>query len=154
MGKRKIKLAIVVSSGGPLEQVYCLRKWWKNYDRFWITFENKQSAYLLKDEKKYFGFYPEHRNVKNALKNFVLAFKLLKKETPDILFGCGAGLVPPFFLAGKILGCRLIFLESAAFISKPSLSGRFCYLLADDFLIQHGCLKKFYPKAKFKGCIL
>lgn len=150
----KTKLALIVSAGGPLEQVMALEDWWWGYDRFWVTFDNAQTSYLLKNEKKYFAYYPEHRNVKNAVNNFWLALKILKAEKPDVVFGCGAGLVPPFLLAGKIFASKLIFLESAAFYSQPSLAGRLSYPLADEFLIQHQKLKKTYPKAKYKGCVL
>ncbi len=154
MTKNKYRLGIIVSSGGPLEQVMLLQKWWRSGDRFWVSFKNGQTKYLLKSEKKYFAFYPEHRDLVNAVRNFFWALKILRNERPDVLFGCGGGLVPPFFLVGKILGCKLIFLESAAFIDRPSLSGRLSYFLADVFLIQHKELQKFYPKAKFKGSIL
>ena len=151
---KPIKLCLVASTGGPLDQTYLLKGWWQNYNRFWVTFKKEHALSLLKDERVYFAYFPEHRNPINAIKNTVLALKILLQERPKIIFSPGAGIAPPFFFIGKLLGCKLIYLESAAFVNKPSLTGRLVYPLADKFLIQYKNLKRFYPKADYWGGIL
>ena len=70
--------------------------------------------------------------------------KIVKKEKPDLLFSCGAGIAPPVFLAGKILGCKLLFMEPYDFIAYPSLSGRLVAPIVDKLLVQHKIQKKFF----------
>lgn len=149
-----MKIGFITSRGGHLFQVCQLKDWWKKYDRFWITGKGGDSDYLLKGERIYYGYFPESRHLLNAFRNFILGFQILKKEKPDLLFSCGAGIAPPIFLAGKLLGCKLIFMEPFDFIAFPSLSGKMVYRIVDKFLIQKKVQKKFYPRAEFWGSSL
>lgn len=149
--KRRIKIGLVCSRGGHLFQLYNLKDWWNKYDRFWVTGKGEDSLFFLKKEKIYYGFFPEHRNVYNAFKNFILGFKIINKEKPDILVSTGAGIAPPIFLAGKILRCKLIFIDSYTFVEYPSLSFRLVSLMCDKLLVQHKKAEKFNKKAEYWG---
>ena len=149
-----MKLCIVSSSGGHLFKTILLKPWWKNYQRFWVVKSDDMSIDLLKNEIKYYGYFPENRNLLNFVKNFFLAVKILNKEKPDILFSTGAGIAPPFFFVAKVMGIKTIFLETFIFIHQPTLSGKIIYYLADYFLIQHQQLKKYYPQAKYIGKLI
>lgn len=152
--KKKLKIGLVTSRGGHLFQLYQLKDWWKNYDRFWITGRGGDSDYLLKGEKVYYAFFPESRNIFNAVRNFFFGLKVLLAKRPNLLISCGAGIAPPVFLAGKILGAKLIFIEPYDFIKYPSLSGRLVYPLVDKMLVQHLVQKKFYSKTELWGATL
>lgn len=152
--KKNIKLCLVCSSGGHFYQAQQLKKWWGEYHRFWVTFENPDTKEGLKKERIYFGYYPENRNLTNAFKNTILAIKILRKEKPDIIFSTGAGIAPPFFLIGKFFGIKLIYLETASYIGLPTLTGKLVYLFTDLFLVQHKSSKKFYKKAQMHGALI
>lgn len=149
-----MKIGFITSRGGHLFQVYQLKDWWKKYDRFWVTGKGGDSDYLLKGERVYYGYFPESRHLLNTFRNFILGLRILIKEKPDLLFSCGAGIAPPIFLAGKLLGCKLIFMEPFDFIAFPSLSGKMAYRIVDKFLIQQKVQEKFYPRAEFWGSSL
>ena len=146
-----MKIGLISSKGGHLFQVYQLKSWWSHYERFWVTQKGGDSDYLLKGEKVYYGYFPESRNIINAIRNFFLGWQILKKEKPDLLFSCGAGIAPPIFLAAKFFDCKLIFMEPYDFIKFPSLSGRLVSRLVDKLLVQQTCQKKFFKKAGFWG---
>jgi len=150
----KLKLGIIISRGGHLFQIYQLKSFWSCHQRFWVTFHGNDTRYLLKKEKKYFAHYPETRNLLNAIKKTFLAIKILKKEKPDILISCGAGIAPPFFYVGKLLGIKLIFIEPYDFIKYPSLSGKLIAPIVDKILVQHKQQLSFYKKAEYWGSIL
>lgn len=152
--KKKIKIGLVTSRGGHLFQLYNLKDWWKRYDRFWVTDKGEDSDFLLKDEKIYYGFFPEHRNLFNALRNFFLGLKILSKEKPDLLVSTGAGIAPPIFLAGKILGQRLIFIDSYSFVEYPSFSAKLVHPIVDKLLVQHAAIIKLLKRAEFWGRLL
>ena len=135
-------------------QLYLLKDWWRRHERFWLTGKGGDVSYLLKKERVYFGFFPEHRNVFNALRNFFLGLRLIKTERPDLLISTGAGIAPPIFLVGKIFGCRLLFLDSYTFSKYPSLSARLVSPLVDKLLVQHKTIQKLLKKAEFRGSIL
>ncbi len=150
----KPKIALITSSGGHLVKTLQLKPWWSKYSHFWVTDPKVKKLEIINNEKVYYGHFPVNRHLLNFLKNLILAFKVLNKEKPDIIFSTGAGIAPPFFFIGKLLGIKLIFMETFIFINKPTLSGKLIYPLADHFLIQNEKLKNHYPKAKYKGTCL
>lgn len=146
-----MKIGLITSKGGHLYQLYQLKKWWSKYQHFWITDKGEDVNYLLKNEKIYYGFFPESRHLINAIKNFFFGLAILRKEKPDLLFSLGAGIAPPIFLAGKLLGCKLIFMEPYDFIAYPTLSGRLVAPILDKLLVQHKEQKEFFKKAEYWG---
>ncbi len=151
--KRK-KLGLISSSGGHLFQLYQLKPLWSKYDRFWVTFSGSSTDSILKGEDIHFGFYPESRNILNAIRNTFLALFVLTKEKPDVLISFGAGIAPPFFYIGKLLGMKLVFIEPYDFINEPSLTARFVEPLADLFLVQNENQLSFFKKAKYWGATM
>ncbi len=153
--KQKLRLGLITSKGGHLFQLIQLKDFWKTQDRFWVTFDGPDIKYYLRNEKKYFAFYPESRNIFNAIRNFLLSFRILKKERPKILISTGAAIAVSFFIVGKIFfKTKLIYIEPYDFVSYPSLTGKILYNFVDLFLIQHRHQKKWYPKAKYWGSLL
>jgi len=148
------KLCLVCSSGGHFEQLYSLKEFWSEFDRFWITFPSRDKNILLNEEEVYFGYFPTNRSIKNLLKNFFFAIKIIYKTKPDFIISTGAGICVPFFYAGKLLKVKLIFIESLTRVDDLSLTGRMVYPISDIFLVQWPELSKKYKKAAFKGSVL
>lgn len=148
-----MKVALVGSSGGHLTHLYLLEKFWKQEDRFWVTFDKADAQSLLKDERKYNAHYPTNRNIKNLLKNTVLAFKVLWIERPDLIISSGAAVAVPFFYLGKLFGCKTIYIEVFDRIDKPTITGKLVYPVTDRFIVQWPEMKKIYPKAIYLGGI-
>lgn len=143
-----MKIGIISSNGGHLFQIIQLKKIFLSFQRFWVTKKDIDSLFYLKKEKVYYGYFPETRNTLNFIKNFFLAFKILKKEKPKILISSGAGIALPFFIVGKFFfNTKLIFIEPYDFVHYPSLTGKIVYNFVDLFIILHSIQKKWYPKA-------
>lgn len=142
-----MKIALVGSSGGHLTHLYLLKKFWENEDRFWVTFDKKDAKSILKEERFYPCYYPTNRNVKNTIKNTILAFKILRKEKPDLIISSGAAVAVPFFWLGKLFGAKTVYIEIFDRIDKPTLTGKLVYPVTDKFIVQWEELKKVYPKA-------
>ncbi len=149
-----MKVCLVGSSGGHLMHLYLLKEFWKNKDRFWVTFDKEDSRSLLKEEKKYWCYFPTNRNIKNLIKNTFLAIKILLSERPDIIISSGAGSAVPFFYIGKLLGAKLVYIEVYDRISSPTMTGRLVYKISDLFVVQWEEQKKYYPKAINLGGII
>jgi len=78
----------------------------------------------------------------------------LRREKPTLLISCGAGIAPPFFYVGKILGIKLIFIEPYDFVCYSSLSGKLVAPIVDELLVQHKEQLPFFRNAKYKGSLL
>lgn len=149
-----MKLCLVGSSGGHLTHLYLLKDFWSEFDRFWVTFKKEDAISTLKDEKKYWCHFPTNRNVKNLIKNTILAFKILLKERPDVIISSGAAPAIPFFYIGRLLGAKLIYIEVYDRIDNPTITGRLVYPITHHFIVQWEEQKKFYPKAIYLGGII
>lgn len=142
-----MKVALVGSSGGHLTHLFLLKDFWKNEQRFWVTFDKPDAKSLLKNERMYKCFYPTNRNVRNTIRNTFLAIKILLKERPDVIISSGAAVAVPFFWIGKLLGSKTVYIEIFDRIDRATLTGRLVYPVTDKFIVQWDDLKKVYPKA-------
>lgn len=143
-----MKLCLVCYSGGHLYQLYLLREWWEKHPRYWVTFKTADALSLLQEEKVHWAYFPATRSIKNLIRNSYLALKVLLKERPDIIVSTGAAVSVPFFYLGKLLGCKLVFIEVYDRIETPTLTGRLVYPISDVFILQWQEQKKSYPKGK------
>lgn len=151
--RKSLKVCLVGSSGGHLAHLYMLKNFWENQERFWVTFDKEDAKSLLKNEKRYNCFFPTNRNIKNLIKNTLLAWKVLIKEKPDLIISSGAAVAVPFFYIGKLLKCKLIYIEVFDRIDKATLTGKIVYPITDKFIVQWEEQKKIYPKAINLGSI-
>lgn len=151
--KKEIKVCLVGSSGGHLTHLYMLKPFWENKKRFWVTFDKEDARSLLSGEKVYPCYYPTNRNIKNLIRNTVVAWKVLHKEKPDLIISSGAAVSVPFFYLGKLFGSKLIYIEVFDRIDKPTLSGRLVYPIVDKFIVQWEEQKEVYKKAINLGSI-
>ena len=51
-----MRLLLIASSGGHIYEMFCLRDFWHDKDRYWVSFPTADAKYLLKDETEvYWG---------------------------------------------------------------------------------------------------
>ena len=149
-----MKVCLVGSSGGHLNHLWLLKDFWEKCDRFWVTFDKVDSRSLLKNESKYWCYFPTNRNIKNLIKNTILAYKILKKEKPDLIISSGAAVAIPFFYLGKLMGAKTVYIEVYDRIELPTTTGKVVYPVTDKFILQWEEQKKFYPKGINIGGII
>ena len=142
-----MKVCLVGSSGGHLTHLYLLKPFWKDKERFWVTFDKEDARSVLSEEVSYPCYYPTNRNIKNLIKNTFLAFKIIKKERPDVIISSGAAVAVPFFYIGKLFGSKTVYIEVFDRIDAPTMTGKLVYPVTDRFIVQWEEMKKVYPKA-------
>jgi Oligosaccharide biosynthesis protein Alg14 like len=76
------------------------------------------------------------RSLRNLIRNLPFAWRTIRRLDPDVILSTGAGVAVPFFLVGKLLHRRLVYVESVTRTQSVSLSGRLVYPLADEFFVQ------------------
>lgn len=147
----KLKVALVGSSGGHLAQLKALSPWWENHDRFWVTFDLPGGMGELGNDRRYHAYYPTTRSLRGLIRNFGVAVRCLRRERPDVIVSCGAGVAIPFFVIAKMMRIPTVYFEVYDRIDSPSLTGRVCYRLATVFLLQWEDQRRFYPKGVVIG---
>ncbi len=148
-----MKICLVGSSGGHLTHLYMLKPFWKDKERFWVTFDKEDARSLLKGERMYPCCFPTNRSLKALFINTKIAYTLLKAEKPDLIISSGAAVAVPFFYLGKIWGAKLVYVEVFDRIDAPTLTGKIVYPITDKFIVQWEEMKKVYPKAINLGSI-
>ena len=84
---------------------------------------------------------------------FIKSLYIFIKEKPDVIISTGVLASIPMLIIGHIAKRKVIYIESFAKISSPTMTGKlvYKYKLADRFYVQWESMLKFYPKAIFKG---
>jgi UDP-N-acetylglucosamine:LPS N-acetylglucosamine transferase len=149
-----MRVLLVCSPGGHLQQMLALEPAWRGYERGWVTLPSADSSSLLADEPEVtMAHGPTNRSIKNLVRNTFLAWRLLRRR-PDAILSTGAGLAVPFFLIGRLLRIRLVYVESVTRTESLSLSGRLIYPLASSFFVQWPAVAKRFKRAEYAGEVL
>jgi len=122
---------------------------------FFVTHESEYSQHL---ERAYFIGYKEGyiRERITWLKTIFIALRILLKERPDVVISTGGGeIAVPFCYVGKLLGAKVILIETFTRITTRSAAGRLIYPIADLFLVQwESLLTKYGKKAQCWGNVI
>lgn len=159
---KKKKVLFISSTGGHLDELMELKPLFKKYDYHIITEKTKSNLSLLKKypNKVNFLLYGSYTSfikkltypfklIYNTFKSFILYIKI----RPKYIISTGAHTAGPMCLIGKILGSKIIFIETYANSETKTKTGRIIYLFADLFIVQWESMLKLYPKAVYKGGI-
>ncbi len=149
------KVCLTASSGGHLEELSRLGRLRDRPDTFLVTEKGdfgehsfcSRVYYLSQINRKELCFLPK------LVKTFVQSFVILRKEKPACIVSTGALATFPICLLGKLMGKRIIYIESFARVDSASLTGKLMYRFADLFIVQWKALLELYPKAVYGGSI-
>ena len=150
----KAKVCVPTSSGGHLTHMRMLMPVLERAaDRFWVTFDKEDANTALEGERVYHCFFPTNRNVRNTLRNTLLAVRVLRRERPDLIVSSGAAIAVPFFLIGKLLGAKTVYIEVFDRVDAPTLTGRLVRRFTDLFVVQWPEMTRVYPGSVDLGSI-
>jgi len=76
---------------------------------------------------------------------------VLLRVRPDAIIGCGPAISVLTSLLGKLIGAKIIFIETGSRVTTLSLSGKIIYRVADLFLVQWPTLKSKWSRAIYAG---
>ncbi|WP_374475083.1 PssD/Cps14F family polysaccharide biosynthesis glycosyltransferase [Zoogloea sp.] len=89
----------------------------------------------------------------NLFRVFHLIFSIfLKYKVVGVVStGPGLSILPSVFF--KLLGAKVVFIETWSRFETQSLTGRVMYFIADRFYYQNKSLGRFYPSGKYGGLL-
>lgn len=148
--KPAVKVCIVSSCGGHLSEVRALKPAFEQYEHFYILNDRVLLPPDMRD-RTYFIRHSERDWL--FLVNLLEAWRILRRERPSLMLSTGAGPAVPVTLVGKLFGVRTVFVETAARVTAPSLTGRIMYYLADRFFFQWESLERYFPNGRYGGLV-
>jgi UDP-N-acetylglucosamine:LPS N-acetylglucosamine transferase len=87
------------------------------------------------------------RSPLRALANLYAAARLVRRRRPRLVVSSGAGVVAPFCLFARLLGARLVYVETMARVSSPSKTARLLSRFAARVVVQWPELGPGLPRA-------
>jgi len=143
-----MKICIVSSCGGHLAEVRCLMPAYTKYEHFYVL----NDVVLLPPDMQRRTYFIRHAERDwRLMLNVFEAWRILRRERPQVMLSTGASPAVPFALVARLLGVRVLFVETFARVRRPSLTGRLMYPLADEFLYQWESLAAYFPRGKHVG---
>lgn len=151
MYQKQLKICIACSSGGHYREAVTATQSLSG-DKYFVTFRTQHISEQARKNRFYFVTHCK-RNIFKVIHNAVQSYRILRKEKPDVIISTGADVAVPTCILGKIMGIKLIFIESGGQVYTPSLSGRIVYPFADLFIVQWKPALKNFPMAKYGGVL-
>ena len=145
-----MRICVVSSIGGHLDEVMQLLPVILKHDYFFVV--NAEGSLPKVIEEKTVRIIHSERDWKLII-NFWEAARILFVRRPDVIISCGAGPAVPFAIVGKVMGMKVVFIETFAAVERPTLTGRLLRPLADLFIYQWENLVTYYPKGIYGGPI-
>ena len=159
---KKKRVMFISSTGGHLEELTQLKEMFSNYDYHIVTEKTKSNLSL---KSKYpnrvsfliYGTYTTlGKKITYPFKLLLNCFKSLfiyLRFRPKYIISTGAHTAGPMCLLGKILGSKIIFIETFANSKTKSKTGTLVYKFADLFIVQWEDMLELYPNAVYGGWI-
>lgn len=152
------KVLWISSQGGHLNELLQLDTLFANYDSYFMTEKTKtttflkekykNTSYLLYGTRHHIWCYPFI-----LLVNCIMSLYQYLKIRPDYVVTTGTHTAGPMCMIAKIMGSKVIYIETFANIENKTATGKVIYPFADLFIVQWESMLNIYPKAKFGGCI-
>ena len=146
-----MRLLLVSSSGGHLAQLMCLRPWWEQHERHWVTFDTPDAASKLAGEDVTWAHHPTTRNLPNLVRNSRLAWRTLDRYQPDVIVSTGAAVAVPFFWLHRWAKAATVYLEVYDRVDSRTLTGRLVRPATDLFLVQWPEQQRLYRSSVLVG---
>lgn len=147
------EVLLVASSGGHLLELLQLADLWPRERRHWVTFQEGDAISLLAGEQTTWAHYPTNRSIPNLIRNLGMALSMVHRDRIQAIVTTGAGVAVPFAIAGRLFGVNVVYIESMARITSPSLTGRLIYPFVDTFIVQWPGLERFFKRARCFGTV-
>lgn len=155
----KKNVMFISSTGGHLNEMLQLKELFEKYDYYIVTEKTKSNlnlknkyknkvSFLVYGTKDHMLIYP-FKLIYNTFKSLFIYLKV----HPDYIVTTGAHTAGPMCCIGKLLGSKIIYIETFANITTKTVTGKCLYPIADKFIVQWESMLKLYPEAVYGGWI-
>ena len=143
------KICLACSAGGHLRELQlAIGSIPEKYRCYWLTIPTVSTKHFLKDKDHVFltNFQPSRRWTLFA--NAIPALWWVLVKRPSCIITTGAGVcIPTIAFAKKVLGTKILFINSAADVTHASKTPIWIEKYADLFLVQWEEMLEIFPKA-------
>jgi UDP-N-acetylglucosamine:LPS N-acetylglucosamine transferase len=149
-----MRICLAASAGGHVSQLARLESCWKGWDCFFVTTSRLVERQLARFGRVYVVEESNRQHPIRVLRTLISCVKVVFLERPAVVISTGAAVGCLMALLGKLVGTRIIWIDSIANMERLSLSGRLVRPFADLILTQWPEVAQQYKSVEYVGHIL
>lgn len=156
---KKKRVLFISSTGGHLDELMQLKPMFDKYDYYIVTEKTKSNLSLKNKFPKKVSLLAYGTKKNMLVYPFILLINSFKslfiyiKFRPKFIISTGSHTAGPMCCIGKILGSKIIYIETFANSKTKSVAGNLVYKFADFFIVQWEEMLELYPNAVNGGWI-
>ena len=149
IGSRGPRICLAGSGGGHLRQLIDLERAWGKHDHFFVSEDTALSRSVAEKHRTHFVTHlalgqarlgSPLRMMGAGFRNFFESARIMLRERPDVLISTGAGAVFFSTFWARLLGARVVIVESFARFHRASVFARMAAPLAHHKVVQSQAL--------------
>lgn len=152
----RLRLCLAASAGGHLSQLLRLEPAWRSHELCFVTTGDLAAGELARryGDCVYVLGESNREHPLKVVRVLWGCLRVLARERPDVIVSTGAAHGCLLCLLGKLMGAKVVWVDSVANVERPSLSGRIVRYVADLFLVQWPELAQRYARAQCLGTLV
>jgi len=149
-----LRICLVASAGGHASQLLELSESWRGIHTFCITTTSAVREKFSKYGRVYIAGECNREHLLRVILVLLRCARIVFRERPDVVISTGAAVGCIACYLGKLLGARVIWVDSITNVERLSLSGRLVRYIADLFLVQWPELAEHYRNVEYVGAVV
>jgi len=150
----KLRICLAASAGGHITQLLRLAESWEGYDTFCVTTTDVVRGKLGEYGKVYIVGECNRKHFLRAIFVLIRCITVVLRERPNVAISTGAAAGCMICFLGKLLGAKIVWMDSITNVERISLSGRMVRYIADLFLVQWPELAEQNSNTEYVGAVI
>ena len=140
---------LACSRGGHLDVLLRHQEAFEGCRLVWVTQSSARAERLSSEGAEVHVLGEWHGTALRAetVRSIWRSFELVVRQRPRVVVTSGTGIVVPFCLMARVVGAKLVFVETAARVRSPSRSGRVLSRIARHVIAQWDDMQAIYRGA-------
>lgn len=153
-GDHGMKVCLAASAGGHLTQLLRVSESWQGHDVFFVTTTDVVRNKLKDRGDVYVVGECNREHPLRVIAVFRRCLAAVFREHPDVVISTGAAPGMLICLVAKLLGAKIVWLDSIANTERLSMSGRMIRPFADLILSQWPEVADLYSNVEYVGEVI
>jgi exopolysaccharide biosynthesis glucuronosyltransferase PssD len=137
-----------------MSQLLKLTESWNGFETFCVTTTDVVQDKLSRLGRVYVVGECNRQHPVRVIRVLLRCIRIAFRERPDVVISTGAAAGCLLCVLSKMLGAKIIWIDSITNVERISLSGRMVRRMADLFLVQWPDLARRYERVEFVGAIV
>ena len=150
----KLRICLAASAGGHLSLLRKVAESWKGYDTFCVTTTDVVREKVSEYGKVYVVGECNRKHLLRVILVLMRCINVILRERPNVVISTGAAAGCMACFLGKLLGAKVVWVDSITNVKRISLSGRMVRYIADLFLVQWPELAEQNSNTEYVGAVI